>query len=78
MVMPSVPIVVEPADIGTNVASHTIVVVALLLVQLNVSIAPTESIWTLKFLFAVPVKVPPAVMSLRPVPVKKTGPGVVS
>ncbi len=79
MFIPSVPIVIEPADIGTNVASHTIVVVALLLVQLNVSVGvPTESIWTLKLLFAVPVKVPPEVMSLRPVPVKKTGPGEVS
>jgi hypothetical protein len=55
----------SPDVIGTPVAFQTIVVVVLLVVQLKVSGAPILSIWTLKLLFAVPVKVPLDFMSLR-------------
>ena len=70
MVMPSSTVVV-PADMGNDVA---IVPVGALLNILTVS---SPSIWILKFLFAVPVKLLDKVISLRPVPVKNTGFGSV-
>ena len=63
--IPSIKGIGMPAVIATPGASG-IVCVGTLLNQLKVSGVPTPSIWTLKLLFAAPVKVPLDVMSSRP------------